>query len=275
MSNDKTAKRRKYREIPSVRATPQETKATQDTVKRMLGRLPLAQDEPQSTETVSSPEMVSRPEIVASLEESQPVCQKISTLEIASSPETVSIPKENLASFAESLSYGKGHLRLNHDYFDKVLTLLNENEQLLFIHILRYREKQNNFTIRLNWPLLERRTHITGRTLSKVAKSLETKGLVSRFDYQFGKGIEQEFRFSISLPSSLAMVSSPEMVSRLETASDSNRSKELKEQDKRKSAPPDFQNCPDCHGTGFHYVDETDRGKGVEKCRHSKIRKGS
>lgn len=44
MSSDKPAKKRKYREIPSIRATQQETKATQDTVKRMLGRLPMEKE---------------------------------------------------------------------------------------------------------------------------------------------------------------------------------------------------------------------------------------
>lgn len=34
----------------------------------------------------------------------------------------------------------------------------------------------------------------------------------------------------------------------------------------------DYGACPDCHGTGFHYVDELDRGKGVEKCMHPKLK---
>ena len=44
MSSDNKPKKRKFPEIPSVRATPGETTATQNTVKRMLGRLPLERE---------------------------------------------------------------------------------------------------------------------------------------------------------------------------------------------------------------------------------------
>ena len=52
MSSDNKPKKRKFPEIPSVRATPGETTATQNTVKRMLGRLPLEREE---TEVESRP----------------------------------------------------------------------------------------------------------------------------------------------------------------------------------------------------------------------------
>ena len=53
MSSDNKPKKRKFPEIPSVRATPSETTATQNTVKRMLGRLPLDREgtEPESRPT--------------------------------------------------------------------------------------------------------------------------------------------------------------------------------------------------------------------------------
>ena len=44
MSNENKPKKRKFPEIPNVRATPGETTATQNTVKRMLGRLPLERE---------------------------------------------------------------------------------------------------------------------------------------------------------------------------------------------------------------------------------------
>ena len=52
MSSDNKPKKRKFPEIPSVRATPGETTATQNTVKRMLGRLPL---EREGTDVESRP----------------------------------------------------------------------------------------------------------------------------------------------------------------------------------------------------------------------------
>lgn len=265
MMPSKKPKTRIERRKPGLIITPPPARPIDDALFNPFREAKLA----ESTETISSPEIVSSLETTASLEIAIPVAPKTASLETVSSPETVSPPTNNLAAFAQTLAYGKGHLRLNHDYFDRVLTLLNENEQLLFIHILRYREKQHNYTVRLNWPLLEKRTHISDRTLSKTAKALEAKGLVERFDYQFGKGTQQGFRFRIFMPSSLAATSSPEITSRLEPASDSNRNKEVIEKNKREFASLDTKNCPDCHGTGFWYPEGVE--KGVAKCLHEKL----
>ncbi len=55
MSSDNKPKKRKFPEIPSVRATPGETTATQNTVKRMLGRLPLEREGAEVEKRVVAP----------------------------------------------------------------------------------------------------------------------------------------------------------------------------------------------------------------------------
>jgi len=110
---------------------------------------------------------------------------------------------KNLADFAESQDYGKGHLRLNHDYLDKVLTLLDAHEQLLFIHLLRYRKGTSETTVLLNFPLLSRRTRLSQSTLNRAAKSLEDKGLIKREAYSFGRGQQQGITFRLVTPTSL------------------------------------------------------------------------
>ncbi len=55
MSSDNKPKKRKFPEIPSVRATPGETTATQNTVKRMLGRLPLEREGTESESRSTAP----------------------------------------------------------------------------------------------------------------------------------------------------------------------------------------------------------------------------
>jgi len=55
VSSDNKPKKRKFPEIPSVRATPGETTATQNTVKRMLGRLPLEREGTQAEPRSSPP----------------------------------------------------------------------------------------------------------------------------------------------------------------------------------------------------------------------------
>jgi hypothetical protein len=65
VSSDNKPKKRKFPEIPSVRATPGETTATQNTVKRMLGRLPLeregAEAEPRATPPTNHPPTTNQP----------------------------------------------------------------------------------------------------------------------------------------------------------------------------------------------------------------------
>src|SRR5688500_12139471 len=58
-----------------------------------------------SLEPSSSPETLSSPELLSSLEITEPVAKKSSTLEAVSSVEATSLPTNNLAAFAESLSY--------------------------------------------------------------------------------------------------------------------------------------------------------------------------
>jgi hypothetical protein len=50
-----------------------------------------------------------------------------------------------------------------------------------------------------------------------------------------------------------------------------NKEKDLKENNKRESAPPDYKNCPDCQGSGFWYPEGIE--KGVAKCRHERFTK--
>ena len=229
-----------------------------------------AEEEAASAEVAARPEAASRPDVASSPEAparqeiKSPIESKSSSLEDAASPEAPSALPANLAAYAESLAYGAGHLRLNHDYLDHVITLLNGKEQLLFIHILRYREGRRNYTVRLNFPLLEQRTKISARTLSKVASSLEARGLVLRFDLRQGKGLDQGFRFRIVMPSSLEASSGLEAGSRLEAPSDSKRT-DLKEKNKK-----DYANCPDCKGTILYYPDGFD--KGVKRCRHERLK---
>jgi DNA-binding Lrp family transcriptional regulator len=110
---------------------------------------------------------------------------------------------ENLATYAEAQSYSKGHLRLNHDFFDKVVTQLEPHEQLLFIHLLRYRKGTTDTTVILSFPALARRTRLSQSSLNRAAKSLEAKGLIQRESYTFGRNHQQGTTFRLVTPTSL------------------------------------------------------------------------
>ncbi len=112
---------------------------------------------------------------------------------------------ENLATYAEAQSYSKGHLRLNHDFFDKVVTQLEPHEQLLFIHLLRYRKGTTDTTVILSFPALARRTRLSQSSLNRAAKSLEAKGLIQRESYTFGRNHQQGTTFRLVTPTSLVI----------------------------------------------------------------------
>jgi hypothetical protein len=105
----------------------------------------------------------------------------------------------------------------------------------------------------------------------QAVKRLEQKGMVEKRAVVLGKGKEQGIEFWLSLPASLA---ESIRLARSARLADSEPIKEsIKKKDlKGESATPNIQNCPDCSGTGFHYVDEMDRGKGVEKCSHKNLK---
>ena len=84
-------------------------------------------------------------------------------------------PNLNLAEYAETLEYTKAHLRINHIFFDKVICELPSDAQLLLLHLHRYREGDTNMTVRLNLPLLHRRTGLSVSTIHRVSKVLDER----------------------------------------------------------------------------------------------------
>src|SRR3712207_2984437 len=104
---------------------------------------------------------------------------------------------QTLAEMAENLKYGEGHARINHDYFDGVITRLPSDAQLLWVHLNRYREGRANHTVQLNWPKLEQKTKLSRSTLYRMSKVLKKEGLAEQFGLDLGRGKEQGFRFRL------------------------------------------------------------------------------
>ena len=115
----------------------------------------------------------------------------------------VSENTQTLAALAETLKYGEGHARINHDYFDGVISRLPSDAQLLWVHLNRYREGRANYTVQLNWPKLEQKTKLSRSTLYRVSKVLKKEGLAEQFGLDLGRGKEQGFRFRLFYSTSL------------------------------------------------------------------------
>ena len=104
-----------------------------------------------------------------------------------------------------------------------MLTLLDAHEQLLFIHLLRYRKGDSESTVLLNFPLLVRRTHLSQSTLTRALKSLEDKGLLKRESYFFGRGQQQGTIFRLVTPTGLVAEKRVVTQTSLVTQTDINR----------------------------------------------------
>jgi hypothetical protein len=190
-------------------------------------------------------------------------------VETSLTPETSLVIEtpQTLAEYAETLDYRAGQVRFNRDYFDRIISRLKGDVQLLYFHVIRYREGDSNHTVVLNWPLLERRTGKSQSTLFRASRTLADEGLAFREEHQTGRGKFQGFRFRIVLPTSL--VSQNSQVTRTSLVSQTNsNSKELLKDNKK-----DFSRCPDCAGTGMFYPEGFD--KGVARCSHRRLSKTS
>ncbi|HEX7318667.1 MAG TPA: hypothetical protein VF297_32460 [Pyrinomonadaceae bacterium] len=144
----------------------------------------------------------------------------------------VSENTQTLAALAETLKYGEGHARINHDFFDSVVARLPSDAQLLWVHLNRYREGRANYTVQLNWPKLEQKTKLSRSTLYRVSKVLKREGLAEQFGLDLGRGKEQGFRFRLFYPTSLVTQTSHVRETRHITETH-NKRKDLKENSKK------------------------------------------
>jgi len=184
---------------------------------------------------------------------------------------TVNSQLPTLAQAAEDLTYGAGHSRLNHDFFDGILTKLSANEQLLYIHLFRYRESSANTTVRLSLPALAKRTGLSKSTIQRAEISLKAKGMIEKIDVEIGYNKEQGRRYRLFIPNSLLTLNSQVRVNRLFRVNNI-KEKLLKENNKKgNELSLDTKNCPDCRGSGFWYPEGNE--KGVAKCKHERLPK--
>jgi len=260
VSNDKRAKKRKFPEIPSVRATPAETKATQDTVKRMLGRLPLER------ETI--PVNIAPPK-VTSLPEAPVLAPQFTSPADSTSPVNIATPQDAPLDLMSSLPDVEGYTKLWHQMTDHLYRQLTTTEQAVHIQLFRLSWGFGNATCLIGLPGLAKRIGASEKTAASAVNGLVAKGLVRKVRTVFGKdrvqGIEYEVKPPSSMVKSTRLVKSASLVN-----STTNKDQRNKEIDKGELATPGAENCPDCRGTGWHYPHGTE--KGVAKCRHERLK---
>ena len=176
----------------------------------------------------------------------------------------VSENTQTLAALAETLKYGEGHARINHDFFDGVVARLPADAQLLWVHLNRYREGRSNQTVRLNWPKLEQKTRLSRSTLYRVSKVLKKEGLAEQFGLDLGRGKEQGFRFRLFSPTSLVTQTS-HVRETSHVAETHSKRKDLKENYKKADSKTNRLAPDEIQSFTATVVDLLGAGKSVEE----------
>ncbi|HEX8473237.1 MAG TPA: replication protein [Pyrinomonadaceae bacterium] len=221
-----------------------------------------------SLEPIASHENIASQAEFSSQANSTPPALQIARLENSASLAKTASPNADLLA---GLPQVKGYLRLHHQLIDHLFPQLDPKEQAVYLHLYRLSWGFGKPTVFISNPRLAERAGMSTRGIQDVTARLVSKNLISKVRQIIGQGQEQGIEWSVEIPPSLAKFASHENSASLATVADNIERKDLKKDSKRESASPNLQNCPDCHGTGFQYVDELDRAKGVEKCLHKNL----
>lgn len=117
-------------------------------------------------------------------------------------------PLESQAILA-TLTPTQGFLKLPNWILDSLPTLIDSNEQLMYIHLYRLSHGFGKDQCLVSLDKLAERTGFSKRTVQTVLQNLENKGLISKLGHNFGKGVIQGTIFRVATIASLAEVASP------------------------------------------------------------------
>jgi DNA-binding Lrp family transcriptional regulator len=211
-------------------------------------------------------------EIIAGAEDiSAPAITMGQPLQIAA-PEDISAP----AIFA----HPEQHTRIPNEVFEDVLPTLKTSEQSVLLRLYRLSWGFQNDSCHVSMGKLAKSCNLSPRQVTTCVQSLEKRRFIKRVHVDLNNKNQQErgVTFQMLLPQAArAKSSAPANISPAANSSAGagiadNKRKDLKETNKRESAPPDYKNCPDCQGSGFWYPEGTE--KGVAKCKHLRLTEG-
>lgn len=165
---------------------------------------------------------------------------------------------------------GAGHTRITHDVTDRVLATLDTYSQAVLIQLLRLAWGFQRDMCRVGLPTLSKRANISESQARRAARRLVEMGYVEELGKDFNNKNQAErgtiYRIILSPPPTRLTGGGHQTPPALVTP---NKEKEIKKDKKGEVAPLNFQNCPDCRGTGFWYPEGVE--KGVAKCQHENL----
>lgn len=160
------------------------------------------------------------------------------------------------------------------DIFDKLLPSLPVHDQAVLMRLYRLSRGHHKDTCTVGYGTLAKACNISTRQAQISVERLIGLGLIKRMNIDQSAPVRQQRGsvYKVNLPAA-KLASGTKARGTIVSGAIAGRadSKERikKEINKGEVASPNFQNCPDCSGTGFWYPNGAD--KGVARCTHLKL----
>ena len=239
-----------------------------DAANKWAGYSRLYEVEKQKEREKASPANSSRVETPARVEESSTVAN-IATLE-ETPPEPLKSARVEEIARVENFAHPEQYYSTPNELDDRIMPTLKPSEQVVLRRLYRLTRGFHKSTCKVSRAKLAKACNISDRTISDCLSMLEQRGFIKRVSMDGSNANKQDrgYEIEVLLPGPTRAKSS-----RVENSSTVEKSahikKDLKENLKGDSAPPDYKNCPDCQGSGFWYPEGIE--KGVAKCKHVKL----
>ena len=167
-----------------------------------------------------------------------------------------------------------GHTRVTHQVSDEILPTLDVYAQSIMQRLLRLSWGWSQETCKVGLPRLASVCNISESKARRALRVLIARQLIEVVEQDFSSvnQAERGTTYKILIAPSRGTAPGQQTAPASRTGGvphTPNKDKELKENNKRESAPPDYKNCPDCQGSGFWYPEGVE--KGVAKCKHVRL----
>jgi hypothetical protein len=181
--------------------------------------------------------------------------------------------QESRLNLLASLPDAKGHMETPFQLLDHLFRHLDPFEQAVYIQLCRLSWGWKQDRCRVSNPRLAERSNMSLAQVKKVVARLTDKGLIEKTGNVQGYGKDQGVEYIVHAPSwhlsRSRQLQESRQLSRSSQLPQSTNKENINIDQKGGEASPNFQNCPDCLGTGFFYPNGT--GKGVARCKHMKL----
>jgi DNA-binding Lrp family transcriptional regulator len=163
------------------------------------------------------------------------------------------------------------HLRFPYEVLDGVLSRLKPASRAVLIRLYRLSAGWYSETCNVSIPKLAAHCKMGETQVRRYLKELEDEGYIKRLGDDTGNADfdARGTRIKVMLPQMTPPKKRTGSENRTGFKTEPNKD-QIKETNKRGAASPNFQNCPDCSGTGFWYP--RGEGNGVAKCSHPKLK---